>query len=314
MWNVVFCFLCISMHCFGPRFGLGFCLCYLQLGRLEKRGCPVFCVCLFHNALSSGHAGNVNHGGCNLVTADGSTIFWSPHSWLSGFLPGLSHHSPSHLQVRYINSLSSPSEKLRPDLHANLSGHPLPFLTAMTAVSPQDMLGGQLVQSREMWVPIPQRAILELYSLHWEHQNGPRKGWCSAFFSGCLSPTENSYDIGNRELLAMELAVEEGHHLLPWVPPFSRIKLSQTPDQEEESDIILPAFSTWEPPTWVLRRCPDDKLYIPDNLRSKVLDWCNSSRLSCHAGITRTTCVVQQCFCWPSLKGEVNEFVSACLL
>lgn len=34
------------------------------------------------------------------------------------------------------------------------------------------------------------------------------------FPSGCLSPTEQNYNIGNRELLAIKLALEEWRHLL----------------------------------------------------------------------------------------------------
>ncbi len=34
------------------------------------------------------------------------------------------------------------------------------------------------------------------------------------YFSHCLSPTERNYDIGNRELLAVKLALEEWHHWL----------------------------------------------------------------------------------------------------
>lgn len=34
----------------------------------------------------------------------------------------------------------------------------------------------------------------------------------SAFFSQCLSPTEKNCDIGNRELLAIKLALEEWRH------------------------------------------------------------------------------------------------------
>ena len=34
------------------------------------------------------------------------------------------------------------------------------------------------------------------------------------FFSHCLSPAEKNYDVGNRELLAVKLALEEWHHWL----------------------------------------------------------------------------------------------------
>lgn len=34
------------------------------------------------------------------------------------------------------------------------------------------------------------------------------------FFSGCLSPAERNYDVGNRELLAVVLALQEWRHWL----------------------------------------------------------------------------------------------------
>ncbi len=33
-----------------------------------------------------------------------------------------------------------------------------------------------------------------------------------AFFSYCLTPSERNYDIGNKELLAVKLALEEWRH------------------------------------------------------------------------------------------------------
>ncbi|KAK3553768.1 hypothetical protein QTP70_009183 [Hemibagrus guttatus] len=47
-----------------------------------------------------------------------------------------------------------------------------------------------------------------------QQQGNPRKLHPCAFFSRKLSPAEVNYDIGNRELLAIKLALEEWRHWL----------------------------------------------------------------------------------------------------
>lgn len=58
--------------------------------------------------------------------------------------------------------------------------------------------------------------------------------------------------------------------------------------------------------------CPTNRLYVPEPLRPRVLDWCHSSQLACHPGIHRTLFLVQQRFWWPTLHRDVKEFMSAC--
>lgn len=197
-----------------------------------------------------------------------------------------------------------------------------------------------------------------------------------AFFSRRLSPAEKNYDIGNRELLAIKLALEEWRHWLEgsehpflvltdhknleylcgakrlnprqarWALFFNRFNFTlsyrpgsknqkadalsrQFDSQEEEGedlDFILPVsarlatalLDAEEEVINSLRNspapsaCPDNKLYVPDALRPRILQWCHSSHFSCHPGITRTTFVVEQRFWWPSLREDVREFVAAC--
>ncbi len=47
-----------------------------------------------------------------------------------------------------------------------------------------------------------------------QRQGDPPKLYPCAFFSRKLNPTEQNYDVGNRELLAMKAAFEEWHHWL----------------------------------------------------------------------------------------------------
>ena len=197
-----------------------------------------------------------------------------------------------------------------------------------------------------------------------------------AFFSRRLSSSEENYDIGNRELLAVKLALEEWRHWLEgstipflvwtdhknleyirtakrlnsrqsrWALFFTRFNftLSYRPgsrnikpdalsrqfqrDNEptKEPVSILPgpcvvAALTWEVEQQVqeaLRTqpgpsaCPADRLFVPENLRSQVLQWGHNSRLACHPGSTRTCNLFSQRFWWPSLRRDVREFIRAC--
>ncbi len=57
-----------------------------------------------------------------------------------------------------------------------------------------------------------------------QHQGEPPRLHPCAFFSRKLSPAERNYDIGNRELLAIKLALEEWRHWLEGAQhPFSVI-------------------------------------------------------------------------------------------
>ena len=58
--------------------------------------------------------------------------------------------------------------------------------------------------------------------------------------------------------------------------------------------------------------CPPESLYIPSDLRSEVLLWAHSSKLTCHPGIQRTKEVVQHRFWWSTLAEDTRSFVNAC--
>lgn len=58
--------------------------------------------------------------------------------------------------------------------------------------------------------------------------------------------------------------------------------------------------------------CPPNCLFIPPALRSEVLWWAHSSKLSCHPGARQTQYALLQCFWWPSLKEDTQDFVKAC--
>ncbi|TKS65860.1 Retrovirus-related Pol polyprotein [Collichthys lucidus] len=197
-----------------------------------------------------------------------------------------------------------------------------------------------------------------------------------AFFSRRLSPTECNYDIGNRELLAVKLALEEWRHWLErsklpflvwtdhknlqyiqaakrlnsrqkrWSLFFTRFNFTLSyrpgscntkPDalsriyQKDETPAEVPtsilpspcvvASLTWDVEEQVREAiltqpgpctCPPDSLFVPETLRSQVIQWGHDSRLACHPGVTRTIHLISQRFWWPSLRRDVYDFVKAC--
>ncbi|KAI5086033.1 hypothetical protein C0J45_23506, partial [Silurus meridionalis] len=58
--------------------------------------------------------------------------------------------------------------------------------------------------------------------------------------------------------------------------------------------------------------CPTDRLFVPEQLQSQVLQWCHGSPLFCHPGFPRTLSVLQQRFWWPTVRKDVREFVATC--
>ncbi|XP_023806908.1 uncharacterized protein LOC105356774 isoform X2 [Oryzias latipes] len=58
--------------------------------------------------------------------------------------------------------------------------------------------------------------------------------------------------------------------------------------------------------------CPTECIYVPDNLRAKVIQWFHSSRMFCHPGQRRTFAIIRQRFWWPNMRKDITEYVSAC--
>uniref|UniRef100_A0A3B3HZ14 Gypsy retrotransposon integrase-like protein 1 n=1 Tax=Oryzias latipes TaxID=8090 RepID=A0A3B3HZ14_ORYLA len=196
-----------------------------------------------------------------------------------------------------------------------------------------------------------------------------------AFFSKKLSSAEQNYDVGNRELLAIKLALEEWRHWLEgaehpfivwtdhknlaylrtakrlnsrqarWCLFFDRFRFTITyrpgtrnvkPDAlsrkycttENTTTTMFPSTCiigalTWDIENRVLQAqgeepdhapCPNGTLFVPTSLRSEVISWGHSSRLSCHGGVQRTLHLLRRRFFWPSMEKDVREFVAACTI
>ncbi|KAG1926706.1 retrotransposable element [Pimephales promelas] len=171
-----------------------------------------------------------------------------------------------------------------------------------------------------------------------------------AFFSHRLSAAERNYDIGNRELLAVKLALEEWRHWLEgsgarWALFFGRFdftlsyrpgsknikpdSLSRIFDPSERPstpECILPeslfvSTLVWEVESKVRTAlegvmpppgCPPNRLFVPEGLRSDVIQWGHCSNVACHPGVYRTKFLVKQRFWWPLMARDIHSFVLAC--
>ena len=185
-----------------------------------------------------------------------------------------------------------------------------------------------------------------------------------AFYLHRLFPAKQNYDIGNKELLAIKLALEEwrqwfegarapfqvwtDHKNLEYLQTAKRLNSRQArwalffsrfnfhPDalsryferetKEIEPDTILrpevfvcavemdiektvrSALGTGATPS----NCLDGKLYVPTEVRSPIIQWGHSSRLSGHPGAHRTTSFIQRKFWWTGMREDISNFVSAC--
>ena len=188
-----------------------------------------------------------------------------------------------------------------------------------------------------------------------------------AFFSKRLTPAERNYDIGNRELLGVKLALEEWQHWLKgtklpflvwsdhknleYIQSARRLNsrrslfltwfnftLSYRPGSRNvKPDTLslhflertLPALiSSFHPPVWSPHSpgrwrpsstslpscpssCPPNRLFVPPDLRSEVLQWAHSSQLTCRPGIQRTKAVLCRLW-WSSLGENTRGFVNTC--
>uniref|UniRef100_A0A674MFK3 Gypsy retrotransposon integrase-like protein 1 n=1 Tax=Takifugu rubripes TaxID=31033 RepID=A0A674MFK3_TAKRU len=196
-----------------------------------------------------------------------------------------------------------------------------------------------------------------------------------AFFSHRLSPAERNYDVGNKELLAVVLALQEWRHWLEgatqpfivwtdhknltylrnakrlnsrqarWALFLGRFRFTLTyrpgsrnlkPDAlsrqfasepgEMDPDPILPLSCILGAASWQVEErvreaqqsapdpggCPPNRLFIPGAVRSEVLHWAHSSRLTCHPGVNRSLHFLRQRFWWPSMARDTKDYIAAC--
>ncbi len=194
------------------------------------------------------------------------------------------------------------------------------------------------------------------------YPNGPpRTTKCipARFFCQRLSPAERNYDIGNRELLAVKLALEEWRHWLEgsgvpfivwtdhknleyiqsakrlnsrqarWALFFGRFDFSisyrpgsknikpdalsrifDISDRPVSPECIIPERLVVSAVTWEIET--KARLFVPEGLRSNVIQWGHCSNVACHPGIGRTMFLIKQRFWWRAMARDIRKFVLAC--
>ncbi|KAI2663045.1 Transposon Tf2-6 polyprotein [Labeo rohita] len=210
-----------------------------------------------------------------------------------------------------------------------------------------------------------------------QRQGENPKTFPCAFFSHKLSSAERNYDVGNRELLAIKLALEEWRHWLEgaqhpftiltdhknleylrtakvlnhrqarWALFFTRFHftinyrpgtqnikadaLSRIHEPDHTTlppETILPASVLVAPVIWDIMTevteahtrdppptdCPDNRTYVPAELRPRVLSMVHSTPSSGHPGIEATIDLLLNRFWWPSLRSDTATFVKNCVV
>ncbi|CAM4735482.1 unnamed protein product [Leuciscus chuanchicus] len=98
------------------------------------------------------------------------------------------------------------------------------------------------------------------------------------------------------------------------------------PSEYNSPEPILPPSIIIAPVTWDLMEeiqlahqqepppinNPHNKLYVPQTLRQRVMQWVHTSLSSGHPGISRTLHLLQNSFWWPSMTRDVAIYVKSC--
>ncbi|KAI2643799.1 Transposon Tf2-9 polyprotein [Labeo rohita] len=164
---------------------------------------------------------------------------------------------------------------------------------------------------------------------------------------------ERNYDVGNRELLAIKLALEEGRHWLEGSKhPFTvltdyknleyllvgqgtqntkadALSCIYEPGQPiASSESILPATMIIAPVSWDIMTeiseaqtqdpsspdCPANLTYVPLCLRPRVLAQLHSTPSSGHPGIEATLHLLSNRFWWPTVRPDTIQFFRNCAI
>ncbi|CDQ59287.1 unnamed protein product [Oncorhynchus mykiss] len=57
---------------------------------------------------------------------------------------------------------------------------------------------------------------------------------------------------------------------------------------------------------------PPGRLFVPESVRSAVLQWSHASKIACHPGVARTMALLGRRFWWPAMGEDTRRFVAAC--
>ncbi|KAL0202703.1 hypothetical protein M9458_000721, partial [Cirrhinus mrigala] len=173
-------------------------------------------------------------------------------------------------------------------------------------------------------------------------QGQPPKTYPCAYFSHKLTPAERNYDVGNRELLAIKLALEEWRHWLKgaqhpftvltdhknleylrsakvlnhrqarWALFFSRFHFQNT-----KADALSRIHEPDQAPTPTETILPTSVIVAPIPRQPTVpatspMSPSTSVHDSSHPGIEATLHLLNKCFWWPSLHSDTITFIRNC--
>ncbi|KAL0151775.1 hypothetical protein M9458_052926, partial [Cirrhinus mrigala] len=185
-----------------------------------------------------------------------------------------------------------------------------------------------------------------------QRQGQPPKTYPCAYFSHKLTPAERNYDVGNRELLAIKLALEEWRHWLEgaqhpftlltdhknleylrsakvlnhrqarWALFFTRFHFqAPTPTETILPTSVIVAPVSWDIMTKISEghaqdptpaNCPGHLTYVPLDLCTRVLSHVHSTPSSGHPGIEATLHLLNNRFWWPSIRPDTITFIKNC--
>ena len=110
---------------------------------------------------------------------------------------------------------------------------------------------------------------------------------------------------GKPDALSRQFSVEEGSREPESILPPSCMVASLTWGIEAK---VRQAQGARPAPSNVPPNC----LFVPASVRSQVLQWAHSSRLTCHPGSHRTVAFLRRRFWWPTMEADTRSFVKAC--
>ncbi|KAL0175529.1 hypothetical protein M9458_027859, partial [Cirrhinus mrigala] len=127
-------------------------------------------------------------------------------------------------------------------------------------------------------------------------------------FSRKLTPVEQNYDIGSKNI------------------PADALSRQSSPNQTTDPEPILPSKLIVGPIVWTIDHdiqqatlqepappdCPEGKIYVPSSQRLNLLGTVHQSPGSGHPGSKRTLSLIQARYWWPSMRRDTIRYVQSC--
>ncbi|KAL0177569.1 hypothetical protein M9458_026463, partial [Cirrhinus mrigala] len=260
----------------------------------------------------------------------------------------------SNFYRRFIHSYSN----ITAPLTTLLRGKPKTLLWTPEAAAAFQSLKSAFTQAPLLTHPDPDlpfvvevdastTGVVAILSQH--HGNPPLLHPC-AYFSRKLNPAERNYDIGNRELLAIKLALEEWRHwleganfpfqvitdhknliipsslviVLLQIPILHHISMHDHPETSETPVNIIPEHIIINPIEWSappvvatpeprpLPGCPPGRQFVPRTQRIALIHSTHTSLDTGHPGANNTLTLLSDHFWWPAMARDVRQYVQGC--